>query len=547
MQLLQHTETTTVFHILICAPSDQAADILTQRLRQYMTPKQLFRLIGPQRSDIEVPQEILPYCYRKEDSQDMFDLPSIRHLMCFNVVVTSTRDAALLVDARVTNNDLYYIEKKIQSTFHPENPQSPRSLHWGALLVDESAQATELETLPALCVVMPPVEYPTDLPQPRLIMAGDENQLGPRTASRDLRLTTSLFARLFQRSIYAAHPLARSKTRPSIGVPILKASMLPMLYPPFINLVRNYRSHPSIITVPASLFYADTLIPEAALEETPLQTSSLWRGEKWPVLFIPITAPDEIERDGGGWYNITEAREACDIAQRLVSESQVDQTQIIIMSPFAAQVRKIRAIIRGNKYGGGSGLWAVNIGPLEAFQGLEGRIVILCTTRTRARFLDGDIERGLGIVGMKKKLNVALTRAKAGLIVLGSPDVLGTDEHWRAWLAFCYRNGLVRGTPFSDDLIGKFMECKVGVLEKALLFKSFKSLKDGRALGSAAAAAGNEDEMWTAGIHAAIEELESGTYDDDDVQDHEQHEDHSHGEGNYENHDHNGMENGIVL
>jgi hypothetical protein len=39
-------------------------------------------------------------------------------------------------------------------------------------------------------------------------------------------------------------------------------------------------------------------------------------------------------------------------------------------------------------------------------------------------------------------MNVALTRAKHGLIVIGHPEVLTKDDHWTAFLAFCARNGL---------------------------------------------------------------------------------------------------------
>ena len=61
-----------------------------------------------------------------------------------------------------------------------------------------------------------------------------------------------------------------------------------------------------------------------------------------------LWAPDretvtlEIERDGGGWYNIAEAHIACSIAQQLVRDSGVAQKDICIMSPFAAQVRQSR-------------------------------------------------------------------------------------------------------------------------------------------------------------------------------------------------------------
>jgi helicase MOV-10 len=512
MQLLHTHE---VSHILICAPSDQAADTLTQRLSQWLKPKDMLRLNGPQRPDVEV-RELLPYCYIENG---MFYIPPFKQLMAYNVVVTSTRDAAMLVEARVTNTDLYTIEKNMQEAFHPEDIFTPKPLHWGALLLDEAAQATELDVLPVLSAVMPPPTWPRHLDQPRFVMAGDQNQLGAKTASRDPRVSTSLFARLFDRPLYKDHPLSRSKVRPSAAPPVLKASMLPMLHPPFVNLIRNYRSHPAILSVPSSLFYNNTLIPEAPLEHSPLQLSSLWHGRKWPVLYIPHTGADEIERDDGGWYNVTEANKACDIAQHLVTQSGVAQTDIVIMSPFAAQVKLLRQIMRGTNYGDGAGLWDVNIGPLEAFQGLESRVVIICTTRTRVRFLAADAERGLGIIGQEKKMNVALTRAKSALFVIGNPEVLAADQHWREFLAFCWRNGLVSGTEgFSEEVVDSFKECKVGVLEKALVAK--EDLRGRKTLGSAVGV-GEEDEMWYAGLNEALDGLVLDDLDDDDDDDDE--------------------------
>jgi helicase MOV-10 len=500
MQLLT---TTQVEHILICAPSEAAADTLALRLKQYLSNAQLLRLIRPGRADNEVPRELSQYCYMMND---MFSLPPIKLMMSYDIVVTSCQDAGILLEARLTNNDLWHIERNMFETLHPKDEARIPSLHWGALLVDEAAQATETDLFAAISVTYPPSAYPTTLPQPIFIMAGDEHQLGPRTASRDPEFSTSLFARLFSRPLYASHPLSRSHAKPSSGPPVLKNSMLPIIFPPFTNLIRNYRSHPSILSIPSSLFYNDTLIPEAPLPTTPLQTSPLWRGKKWPVLFIPHTAPDEIERDGGGWYNLSEAQVACSLAQTLVRDAGVQQTDICIMSPFSAQVKLLRTIIRSKMFG----LWDVNIGPLEAFQGLEKRVVILCTTRTRTRFLGEDERRGIGIVKQPRKMNVALTRAKEGLIVLGNPEILMQDGHWRCWLAFCWRNGLVADdegvwNPGKED----FGDVGMGVLERALVAREESGkMGKGRMLGEAAGREEEEREyeVWVERVREGMDE-----------------------------------------
>jgi helicase MOV-10 len=505
MQLLH---TTKVAHILICAPSESAADTIAIRLKQRLSNTQLFRLNHMGRPDNEMSQELIPYCHMVNGT---FTVPPFRKLMAYNIVVTSCQDAGILMDARLTNNDLWEIERNTFAAFHPEDNLPVPNLHWGALLIDEAAQATEMDLLCAISVACPPSTYPPTSPQPLFVMAGDENQLGPRTASRDPLYSQSLFARLFSRPLYASHPLSRNNTKPSSSPPVLKKYMLPITFPPFANLIRNYRSHPAILSIPSSLFYADTLIPEATTPSTPLQHCALWRGRKWPVLFLPHTGADELERDGGGWYNYSEAQRACALAQTLVDEAEVAQNDICIMSSFAAQVKLLRSLIRGSSFGGGAGLWGVNIGPLEAFQGLESRVVILCTTRSRARFLVDDERLGRGIVGQKRKMNVALTRAREGLFVLGNPEILSSDANWSEWMAFCARNGLVA----DDAQMSK--EGKLGVLERALVVKesngsAAKEKGKGKMLGGAATTLdmSRDYELWVESLREALDEENEG-------------------------------------
>ena len=59
------------------------------------------------------------------------------------------------------------------------------------------------------------------------------------------------------------------------------------------------------------------------------------------------------------------------------------------MSPFGSQVNLLRQIASSKN------LSELNIGSLDAFQGLEHRAVIICTTRARSRFLAEDERRGV--------------------------------------------------------------------------------------------------------------------------------------------------------
>ncbi|GAB1320983.1 Putative helicase MOV-10 [Madurella fahalii] len=461
-----------VSHILMCAPSEQAADTLADRLRPSLSPQELFRLNRPSRGFAEVLESLLPYCYINGNG---FGLPPLEQLMAYKIVVTSCRDAAMLMYARVSNPDLYAVEHGLQRRLHPSMPApSQVRLHWSALLLDEAAQAIEPEVLAPLWVVSPPPQLSSLVFTPLVVMAGDEHQLNPRTSSPVTILQRSLFARLIARPVYANHPLARAfqakalenglnatasgsnnyynnkpsgTSTPPLAITESSPMPLPILRPAFTTLIRNYRSHPAILAVPSSLFYHDTLRACAPRAETRrLAGWRGWRGRGWPVLFHDNGSADDLERDGGGWFNPGEAEVACGYAAALVASGRVRQDEVCVMSPFRAQVRHVRTLMRSGRFGGVGGLWAVNVGPTEAYQGLEHGVVILCTTRSRRAFVERDCELGWGVVRMRNKMNVALTRAKFGLIIIGRRELLvEEDDAWKEVVEFCERNGLVAG------------------------------------------------------------------------------------------------------
>lgn len=491
-------------HILLCAPSDPAADTLVHRLRQHLNTIEVLRLNRPGRTFAEVPGAVLPYCSIMNDT---FTLPAFQELMKYRVIVTTCRDSSLLAQARTTNSDLYTMEKALRNltrSFHPlDSAPENTKLHWSALLIDEAAQATEPEALIPLTVVAPPLHAPENL-SPLFVMAGDEHQLGPRTSLPSSPLKMSLFARLFKRAVYADHPLARGK-------PLTK-SLLPIPCPAFANLKRNYRSHPAILAVPSSLFYADDLEPEAS-DTNRLADWDGWRGRHWPVLFHDNTCQDELELPGlmegtGGWFNAGEAAIACQYAASLVTSGLVEQSEVCIMSPFKAQVQRLRKRMRDRR------MWDVNIGPLEAFQGLERGVVILCVTRSRAKFLEQDQLMGWGVISDPNKMNVALTRAKFGLIVIGRRELLVEDPNWKAFVDYCERNGLTAGEgEVNDEDVRDGNSHQRTRLEKILIEKERNSkLQDVDEGWGQRYDLDTDQEMWTMGMVEPSPELPSNGY-----------------------------------
>lgn len=109
LQLLK--DTSTHGHILLCAPSDPAADTLVHRLQQHLKTSEMLRLNRPVRTFAEVPGAVLPYCSIVNDA---FTIPNFHELMKYRVVVTTCRDSSLLARARTTNSDLYMMEDALR-------------------------------------------------------------------------------------------------------------------------------------------------------------------------------------------------------------------------------------------------------------------------------------------------------------------------------------------------------------------------------------------------------------------------------------------------
>ncbi|KAG8924964.1 hypothetical protein FRC01_010850 [Tulasnella sp. 417] len=117
---------------------------------------------------------------------------------------------------------------------------------------------------------------------------------------------------------------------------------------------------------------------------------------------------------------------------------RLEDEHIGVIAPYRAQVRKIRTILSIN-------FSDVKVGTTEEFQGDEREAIIVSTVRSSLDFVEFDLRHTLGFVANPRRFNVAMTRAKSILIVIGDPDVLGLDPLWRQFLNDIYAQGGWRG------------------------------------------------------------------------------------------------------
>lgn len=119
------------------------------------------------------------------------------------------------------------------------------------------------------------------------------------------------------------------------------------------------------------------------------------------------------------------------------------------------QVQKLRILLRELQ------VPVPKIGSVEEFQGQERKVIILSAVRSNTTLLTTDIRHALGFVASPKRLNVALTRARALLIILGNPHLLTQDPYWRSVLNYCIDRGSYTGCDLPIDCMSLTLDDSV--------------------------------------------------------------------------------------
>lgn len=118
-----------------------------------------------------------------------------------------------------------------------------------------------------------------------------------------------------------------------------------------------------------------------------------------------------------------------------------------IITPYTQQVKTIRAeLLKANQT-------VPKVGSVEEFQGQERKIILLSTVRTTQRHQRDDIKYSLGFVRSPERMNVAISRARALLVIFGSAKLLSRDKDWKFLIDHCIKNNSIKGDmkDFDDD------------------------------------------------------------------------------------------------
>ncbi|KAH0011210.1 hypothetical protein KCU78_g10102, partial [Aureobasidium melanogenum] len=274
-------------------------------------------------------------------------------------------------------------------------------LKFRTVLIDESTQSAEPE-----CMI------PLVLGCKQVVLVGDHQQLGPVIMNKQAAkagLNQSLFERLV---ILGCAP---------------------------IRLQVQYRMHPCLSEFPSNMFYEGSLQNGVTMHQRLRRDVDFpWPVADSPMMFWSNLGNEEISASGTSYLNRTEAQNVEKLVTRFF-KAGVQPQDIGIITPYEGQRSYVVSSMQATGTFKKEYYKEIEVASVDAFQGREKDFIILSCVRSNDH-------QGIGFLSDPRRLNVALTRAKYGLVVLGNPKVLSKHPLWHYLLLhFKERNCLVEG------------------------------------------------------------------------------------------------------
>ncbi|KAM4795734.1 putative helicase MOV-10 [Rhinophrynus dorsalis] len=404
-------------HVLACAPSNSAADLLCERLIKHVKQRDIYRIVASSRDFRTVPENIKACC-NWDSSNECYIYPSKYDLKKYKVIIATLVTAGRLVSA-----------------------DFPKG-HFSHVFIDEAGQAVEPECVTAIAGILSVMNQKTNMNGGQLVLAGDPQQLGPIIRS-PVAIEHGLGISLLER-LMTQNPLYKKEND--------------HYDPKFVTkLLRNYRSHPNILTIPNELFYDNEL--QANADELVSHSYSNWEKlphKGFPIIFHGVLGKDEREGTSPSFFNVIEIEELLSYVEAMLQTqgknglAKISPKDIGIISPYRKQVEKIRQAIN-IKFKTVAEIKDLKVGSVEEFQGQEKKVILISTVRSSPDYVKFDEDFNLGFLKNPKRFNVAITRAKALLILVGNPLILGKDPNWSLFLRYCSDNGGCTGFQLEDE------------------------------------------------------------------------------------------------
>jgi regulator of nonsense transcripts 1 len=399
--IVYHLARQNVGQVLVCAPSNVAVDQLAEKIHR--SGLKVVRICAKSRESTPSPVEFLSLHAIVRNLEG----PAWNELRKYQLLKDELGDLTA-ADARrfrqlrsMAEREVLQAADIICTTCVGAGDPRLANFRFRQLLIDESTQAMEAE-----CFI------PIVLGVKQLVLVGDHCQLGPVVMCKKAAkagLTQSLFERLVLLGV-----------RP-------------------IRLQVQYRMHPSLSEFPSNMFYEGTLQNGVSGVERILPGVDFpWPNTSRPMFFLMCSGNEEMGTSGSSFLNRTESAAVEKIVTTMLRNGCVPD-QIGVITPYEGQRAHIVLHMQRNGALRSELYHDIEVASVDSFQGREKDFIIVSCVRSNE-------QQGIGFLRDPRRLNVALTRARYGVIIVGNAKLLSRNPLWNALLThFQERDCLVEG------------------------------------------------------------------------------------------------------
>ncbi|KAA8500020.1 Regulator of nonsense transcripts 1-like [Porphyridium purpureum] len=420
----------TKSQVLVCAPSNVAVDHLAERIA--LTGLKVVRVCAKARESLVSPVEHLTLHYQVAhlDEDEDSELHKLLRLRDDVGELSDTEDKRLRTLRHKAEREVLSAADVICCTCVSAGDQRLSKMRFRSVLIDEATQATEPETL-----------IPILHGCKQLVFVGDHCQLGPVITSK---------------------PAAKA----GLGQSMFERMVMLGLRP--IRLTVQYRMHPCLSEFPSNTFYEGSLQNGVSAADRMSESFEFpWPQPDRPMVFWVQSGPEEISASGTSFLNRVEAGSVEKTVTQLL-RNNVSPSRIGVITPYEGQRAYIVSYFMRNGPLRQDLYRDIEVASVDAFQGREKDYIIMSCVRSNET-------QGIGFLADPRRLNVALTRARLGLIVLGNPKVLGKQALWSLLLQHFKELGLLVEGPLNN------LKESVVQLAKPRPFKSYGNKLNGHA------------------------------------------------------------------
>ena len=391
--------------VLVVAPSNTAVDLLTEKLSQ--EGLNVLRIGNPARvserlMSLTLDSQMAAHTYMKESKKLKKQAAEYKNLAhkykrSFGKAERDQRkalfDEAHKIMKEVAKTEQFIIDDLIRkadiitATLAGSNHWTVKQVKFNTVVIDEAGQALE----PACWIPI--------LKAQKVILAGDHCQLSPTIKSAEAA-RKGLSTTLMEKCV-ALHPQAVTL------------------------LTEQYRMHTDIMTYSSQVFYGNTLNAHVSVAGR-----LLFQGDS-PLNFIDTSGCSFEEAQAGtSTSNPDEAVFLFKYLEQFISGFDADQDfpTIAIVSPYRDQIRLLKEQLQ-NSPALLTHADRITVNTIDSFQGQERDMVLISMTRSNAT---GEI----GFLADIRRMNVAMTRAKKKLVIIGDGSTLGRLPFYSNLIAY---------------------------------------------------------------------------------------------------------------